>query len=334
MFPHGLRQRSLSRFGPVLGVFSRTMSTHCLIQRSLFVLVLLATAANAQRLDSTTSRDVVLHVELAARTLSPGTALLAGVQMRNVSDHDVEIFDDVMAKNSFQGFKVEVTTLGGQPVAVTRWGAEAMGQAIRVAAVSLLPGEEQMAVLDIGRAFDLTKSGDYVLRVTRAGVRSVPIVFSLVEGAQPDARKAAVSDPQRDDADAQYAGLAANAPLQVTGPTRNVVARLGEPLNLDMTLTNRSAKPVRFGYRNWVRLEVEYPDGRTIEVFGRNGDRDWNQLLGFSTIAAHQSVVFKTLVQERFQFTEPGNYVLRFWFPRATDAYTLPVTLTATSARR
>jgi hypothetical protein len=311
------------------------MRTHCLIQRSLFVLALLAPAAAiAQPPASPASRGVVLHVELAARTLSPGTPLLAGVQMRNVSDHDVEIFDDVMAKNSFQGFKVEVTTLDGQPVAVTRWGAAAMGRAIRLASVSLLPGEEQMAVLDIGRAFDLTKPGDYVLRVMRAGARSVPVVFSLVEGVQPDARKAAVSDPQRHAAEAEYAGLTANAPLQVSGPARSIVARLDQPLNLDLTLTNRSAKPVRFGYRNWVRLEVEYPDGRTIEVFGRNGDRDWNQFLGFSTIAAHQSVVFKTLVQDRFQFTEPGNYVLRFWFPRAADAYTLPVTVTATSARR
>jgi hypothetical protein len=299
----------------------------------LFVLVLLApAAATAQRLENVTSRDVVLDVELSARTLSPGTPLLAGVVMRNVSDHDVAIFDNVMVKNTFQGFGAQVTTLDGQPVGTIRSGSESMGG--RVASVSLLPGEEQMAVLDIGRAFDLTRPGNYVLRVTRGGARSVPVVFSLVEGVQPDARKAAVSDPQRDAAAAQRASLTANAPLQVTSPTRNVVARLDQPLNLDLTLTNRSTKPMRFGYRNWVRLEVEYPDGRTVEIFGQNGDRDWNQLLGFSTIAPHHSVMFKTLVQDRFQFTEPGNYVLRFWFPRAADAFTLPVTVTATSARR
>jgi hypothetical protein len=315
------------------------MKTRCFSDgRSWFCLALLASAAASAQEAAVpavdpASRDVVLHAELSARTLPPGLPLLAGVQMRNVSDHEIKIDDNVTAEG-FHGFKVEVTTLDGQPVPVSRWGQDAMRRLIRTAVVTLLPGEEAMAVLDVTRAFDITKPGDYVLRVMHGETHSIPIVFSLVEGAQPDARKAAVSDPQRDAAAAEYASLAARAPIQVTGPARIKVAMLNEPLSLDMTLTNRSAKPVRFGYRNWVRLEVEYPDGHTAEIFGQKGDRDWNQLLGFSSIAAHGSVAFTTLVQDRFTFPAPGSYVLRFWFPRAMRAYTLPVTITETAARR
>lgn len=320
------------------------MRTHCALNRRflcLFALVASA-AASAQQpaipATDTTTRDLVLHAELSARTLPPGAPLLAGVQMRNVSDHEVEIADDVMAP-SFQGFKVELTTLDGQPVRSRHGGPPPTGSpgvrtansealCVRCAVVTLLPGEEQDAVLDVTRAFDLTKPGNYVLRVTHGETRSVPIIFSLVEGAQPDARKAAVPDPRRDAAAAECAKLMASAPIQVTGPASITDAILNEPLSVDIELTNRSAKPVRFGYRNWVRLEVEYPDGRTTEVFGENGDRDWNQLLGFSPIAARGSAVFKTLVQNRFTFPVPGSYVLRFWFPRAMSAYTLPVTIT------
>lgn len=274
----------------------------------------------------------MLHAELSARTLPPGVPLLAGVQMRNVSDHEIAIADDVMAPGGFHGFKAEVTTLDGQPVSVSRWNHQ--GAMVRAAVVTLLPGEETMAVLDVTRALGLTEPGNYVLRVVYGETRSVPVVFSLVEGAQPDARKAAVPDPYRDAAAAEYASLTASAPVQVTGPAGIAAAMLNEPLSVDIVLTNRSAKPVRFGYRNWVRLEVEYPDGRTTEVFGQNGDRDWNQLLGFSPIAARGSAVFKTLVQNRFTFPAPGSYVLRFWFPRAMNAYTLPVTITETAAHR
>src|SRR5215469_938085 len=306
------------------------MRTHCsLNRRFLFLFALLAAAASAQppAIPATdpATRDLVLHAELSARTLPPGAPLLAGVQMRNISDHEVEIADNVMAQG-FQGFRVEVTTLDGQPVRSSHGvlpptrTANNEAPCVRCAVVTLLPGEEQEAVLDVTRWFDLTKPGNYVLRVMHGETRSVPIVFSVVEGAQPDARKAAVSDPQRDAAVAEYASLTASAPIQVTGPARTAVARLNEPL--------------RFGYRNRVRLEVEYPDGRTTEVFGQPGDRDWNQLLGLSPIAAHGSAVFETLVQQRFTFPAPGSYVLRFWFPRATSAYTLPVTITETAARR
>lgn len=312
-------------------------------RRFLFLFGLLAAAASAQQpaipaTGPAATRDLVLYAELSARTLPPGAPLLAGVQMRNVSDHEVEIADNIMAQG-FHGFKVEVTTLDGQPVRSslgvlpsTR-AANKEAPCVRCAVVTLLPGEEQEAVLDVTRAFDLTRPGNYVLRVMHGETRSIPIVFSVVEGAQPDARKAAVSDPQLDAAAAEYASLTAGAPIQVTGPAGKAVAMLDEPLSVDIRLTNRSAKPLRFGYRNWVRLEVEYPDGRTTEVFGQPGDRDWNQLLGLSPIAAHGSVVFKALVQDRFTFPAPGSYVLRFWFPRARSAYTLPVTITGTAAR-
>jgi len=303
----------------------------------LFLFALLAAAASAQQpaIPATppATQDLVLHAELSARTLPPGAPLFAGVQMLNVSDHEIEIRDNAMAQG-FHGFKVEVTTLDGQPVLANQWGQAAMRGEDRTSAVTLLPGEEQDAVLDVASAFDLTKPGNYVIRVVYGQTRSVPIVFSLVEGAQPDARKAAVSNPERDAVAAEYASLTAGAPLQVTGPGRIAVAMLNEPLSVDITLTNRSAKPLRFGYRNWVRLEVEYPDGRTAEVFGQPGDRDWNQLLGLSPIAAHGRVVFKTLVQDRFTFPASGSYVLRFWFPRARSAYTLPVTVIETEAHR
>ena len=316
------------------------MRTHCSSNRRLlFLFALLAAAASAQQPATPATRDFVLHVELSARTLPPGAPLMAGVQMRNVSNHEVEIADDDMAQG-FHGLKVEVTTLDGQPVRSSHGvlppthPANDEALCVRCAVVTLLPGEEQGTVIDVTRWFDLTQPGNYVLRVMHGETRSVPIVFSVVEGAQPDARKAAVSDPQRDAAAAEYASLTAGAPIQATGPARTAVAMLNEPLSVDITLTNRSAKPLRFGYRNWIRLEVEYPDGRTTEVFGQPGDRDWNQLLALSPMAAHGSAVFKTLVQDRFTFPAPGSYVLRFWFPRARSAYTLPVTVTGTAARR
>lgn len=317
-----------------------SMRTHCSLNLNrpflfLVALSVLVSAASAQQAaipaTDPAARDLVLHAELSARTLPPGAPLFAGVQMRNVSEHEVQIADNVMSPG-FQGFKVEVTTLDGQPVPMSRWGQRANLGESRTAAVTLLPGEEQDAVLEVTPAFDLTKPGNYVLTVKHGEARSAPIVFSVVEGAQPDARKAAVSDPQRDAAAALDARLAASAPMKVTGPARIGTAMLNEPLSVDITLTNRSAKPLRFGYRNWVRLEVEYPDGRTTEFFGQHGEQDWNQLLALSPIAAHSSVVFKTLVQDRFTFPTPGNYVLRFWFPRAMSAYTLPVTITGRAA--
>jgi hypothetical protein len=150
-----------------------------------------------------------------------------------------------------------------------------------------------------------------------------------VDGARPDARHAAVPDPQSDAAKAVYAAWLATAPLQVTGPVGKVITQQNAPLKLDFTLTNRSAQPVRFGYRNWVRLEVVLPDGRTVESFGERGDRDWNQLIALNTIAPGQRATFRTVVQDRFLFPAPGNYALRFWFPRAQSAYELPVTITA-----
>ena len=315
------------------------MRTRCSLQRFLFLFALLACAANAQQTlipaaDRAAPGDLVLHAELSARTLPPGAALFAGVQLRNVSDHEIgiEVIDSSAKSSPHSGFQMEVTSLDGQPVPMTRWGRQAMQAPTRPAVITLLPGEDQMAVLDVARAFELTQPGDYVLRVSSRGARSIPIVFSLVEGAQPDARKAAVPDPQRDAAAAQYADLIANAPLRVTDPPRTAIATPLAPMSINFTLTNRSAKPVRFGYRNWVRLEVEHPDGRTVEIFGQGGDRDWNQFIGLSTIAPHDSAVFKTTVQDRFTFPAPGNYVLRFWFPRASGAYTLPVTITDNAA--
>jgi hypothetical protein len=100
------------------------MRTYCsLNRRFLFLLALLAAAATAQQpaiaATAPATRDLVLHAELSARTLPPGAPLRVGVQMRNVSDHEVAIADNVMAQGC-QGFKVEVTTLDGQPVPVSQ----------------------------------------------------------------------------------------------------------------------------------------------------------------------------------------------------------------------
>jgi hypothetical protein len=293
---------------------------------------LLTTAASTQQApDSTASRDLVLHADLSSRTLAPGTPLFAGLQLRNVSDHEVQIaVIDSSAATSHpnSGFQLEVVTLDGERVPMSKWGRDSAREPQRPAFITLLPGDAQMAVLDVARAFELTKPGDYVLRVSSQGAHAVPLIFSLVDGARPDARHAAVPDPQSDAAKAVYAAWLATAPLQVTGPVGKVITRRNAPLKLDLTLTNWSGQPVRFGYRNWVRLEVVLPDGRTIETFGERGDRDWNQFIALNTIAPGQRATFTTVVQDRFMFPAPGDYALRFWFPRARAAYELPVTVT------
>lgn len=147
------------------------MRTHCFSNRRLlFLCALLAAAASAQQPAIPATRDFVLHVELSARTLPPGSPLMAGVQMRNVSNHEVEIADDDRAQG-FHGFKVEVTTLDGQPVRSSHGvlppthPANDEALCVRCAVVTLLPGEEQGTVIDITRWFDLTQPGNYVLRV-------------------------------------------------------------------------------------------------------------------------------------------------------------------------
>src|SRR5262249_31388255 len=95
------------------------MRTH--YPRLLCFFVLLASVAGAHQAgrspaDLPTSHDVILHTELSARTLPPGATLVAGVQLRNVSDHDIDIQDNVMVPGGYHGFRAEVTTLDGRPV--------------------------------------------------------------------------------------------------------------------------------------------------------------------------------------------------------------------------
>jgi hypothetical protein len=155
----------------------------------------------------------------------------------------------------------------------------------------------------------------------------------VVEGAKPDARNAAVPDPQRDAAAAVAASLSANAPIHVTGSAWDLVVQQHQPVTIDLTLTNRSTETVRFGYHNWVRLEVEYPDGRTEQFFDRRNNADWNQMLQ-STVLPQGTQEFKATVHDRFTFPELGKYTLHFWFPRATGPYTRAVTVIADEAPR
>lgn len=271
------------------------------------------------------TNDVVLDVHLSARTLQPGGSLLAGVQLRNVSSHEIEM---VSGASDVLDFDMDLTTLDGELV------AHAGPQDFRTAEITLLPGRDWMDVVDVGRAFDLTRPGDYALRVRRkvtgGEARSVPVVFSVVEGAQPDARSADVPDPQRARADAVTAGIMENAPITVSGPATGSlsISQQGSS-TVALTLTNRSPEPVRYTWFEWIRMEVEHPDGRTVQVFDQKTQSDSRQLVGLGTIAPQASTQFDTVLEDRYAFPAPGDYVLRFWFPRSTGPYTLPVTVAA-----
>lgn len=271
------------------------------------------------------SKDAVLDVHLSTRMVQPRGALLAGVQLRNVSPHEIDMWSGA---NQTLDFDMELTTLAGDRV------GEVGPRLIRTAVITLVPGNDWMDVLDVTRTFNLTQPGNYVLRVKRAvsdgEARSVPVVFSVVEGAQPDARQAAVPDPQLAAAEAVTAGLAGNAPIVVSGSAAGDLSiRQNERSTVAITLTNRSAKPVRYSWFEWVRMEVEHPDGRTVQVFDQKTRRDNHELIDLGVIAPQASVEFRTVLQDRYTFPESGRYVLRFWFPRASGVYTLPVTVTA-----
>jgi hypothetical protein len=271
------------------------------------------------------SKDAVLDVHLSTRVLPPGGPLLAGVQLRNVSSREIEMRSGA---NESSDFDMELTTLTGDSL------GEVGPSLVRTSVITLVQGNEWMDVLDVSRAFNLTRPGHYVLRVKRGvsdgEARSVPIAFSVVDGAKPDARQAAVPDPQRVSAEAVTAKLAESAPIVVSGsPTNDLSIAQRESSTVAITLTNRSAKPVHYSWFEWVRMEVEHPDGRTEQIFDQKTRRDNHQLIDLGGIAPQASVEFKTNLQDRYKFPGPGRYVLRFWFPRATGVYTLPVTVKA-----
>jgi hypothetical protein len=300
------------------------------VLRLLVVVGLLSFGASAQRIrpfppaaERPQTNDVVLDVHLSVRTLQPGGSLLANVQMRNVSSDEIRM---VAGASDVLDFDMDLTTLDGELV------SHVGPRDFRTGEITLLPGMDWMDVLDVGSSFDL-QPGHYALRVRRevtgGEARSVPVVFSVVEGARPDARSAAVSDPQRAAADAVTAGIMENAPIAVSGPTETLSIPQRGSSTVPLTLTNRSPEPVRYSWFEWIRMEVEHPDGRTTQVFDQKAQRDNDQLVRLGVIAPQASARFDAVLEDRYTFPEAGDYVLRFWFPRSAGPYSLPVTVTA-----
>jgi hypothetical protein len=125
-------------------------------------------------------RDDIIMTASLPREVAPGTAVTLRIILKNDGKRDLELH----CRGPYWDFDLELRDAKRNRVPFTQFGKRIDGDARTAGGsgleITIKPGMESEATLNIARVFDLSLDGEYHLRITRRGsVRIEKLTFHV-----------------------------------------------------------------------------------------------------------------------------------------------------------
>lgn len=127
------------------------------------------------------SQQPTISIESKDLTVASGQPIHIHVVLQNTSDREFTVFRSTGGGSGEQYYSISVTGPDGNPAALTEYGATVQKNVGVVSGSKIMktvaPGEDVDEYVTIGRIFDMTATGMYVVQASRASPLDPAIIL-------------------------------------------------------------------------------------------------------------------------------------------------------------